>query len=182
MSIFSFKMFGILEIRIPRCCNSGWKTCSGGGLLPKVLLGLFCSVGFPGWYLLCYVFARSVFLGGVSRRGFDGSSWKNIFFIRYPKFQLKNAWNLYSLNFAIIWRIKLNKCLFSSQFSTFGVELCQKSTVWCLFIPKKLRLSATIWKFSDYLPEMSGILDTRILPFCNSSLGPTFNIMRTLFD
>ena len=84
-------MFVILEIRKPHCCNSGGKRWSGGGLLPKVLLGLFCSVGFPGWYLLCYVFARSVFLGGVSRRGFDGSSWKNIFFIRYPKFQLKNA-------------------------------------------------------------------------------------------
>ena len=32
-----------------------------------------------------------------------------------------------------------------------------------------LRLSATVWKCPDFLPEMSGILDTRILPFCNSA-------------
>ena len=33
-----------------------------------------------------------------------------------------------------------------------------------------LRLIATIWKCQDYLLEMSGILDTRILTYCNPAL------------
>ena len=40
---------------------------------------------------------------------------------------------------------------------------------WSLFMPKMLRLAAIIWKCPDFLPEMSGILDTRIPPFCNSA-------------
>ena len=44
-------------------------------------------------------------------------------------FNEKNVRILYLLNFAVNWRIELKKCLFSYQFSSFGVELCHKSTV-----------------------------------------------------
>ena len=40
-------------------------------------------------------------------------------------------------------------------------------------MPKMLRLAATIWKCPDFLPEISGILDTRIRPFCNSGYNLT---------
>ena len=35
-------------------------------------------------------------------------------------------------------------------------------------MPKMLRLAATIWKCPDFFSEMSGILVTRIPPFCTS--------------
>ena len=46
-------------------------------------------------------------------------SCKKTFFTRYPDFQPKNVRIMFLLNFSIIWRIKLNKCLFSSQFSLY---------------------------------------------------------------
>ena len=46
-----------------------------------------------------------------------------------------------------------------------------------LSMPNMLRLVSTIWKCPDFLPEMSGFLDTRIPPFCNSgwSQEPTLS-------
>ena len=102
---------------------------------------------------------------------FDGrhpQSCKKNFSIRYPNFLLKNVWTLYLLNYAIKWRIILKNVCFLPQFSSFGVELCHESTVMKPFYAKMLKLTATIWKCPDFLPEMSGILDTRIPTYCNS--------------
>ena len=66
--------------------------------------------------------------------------------------------------------MKFVKCLFSSQIYSFGVKLCQNQKNCSLFMPNMLGLAATIWKCPDFLPEMSGILDTRIPPFCNSGV------------
>ena len=77
-------------------------------------------------------------------------SCKKTFFVRYPDIQLKNVRILYLLNFAIIWPIKLNKCLFSSQFSSFGVELFQKSTVLEPFYAKNAKFSCNYLKMSGF--------------------------------
>ena len=58
------------------------------------------------------------------------------------------------LNLAIILHMELNICLCSSQFSSFGVELCHKSTELKHFMPNILRFAATIWKCLDFRPEM----------------------------
>ena len=50
--------------------------------------------------------------------------------------------------------MKLNKCLFSSQFSSFGVELCHKSIVLQPFMLNMRLLAVTILKCPDFLPEM----------------------------
>ena len=47
---------------------------------------------------------------------------------------------MYFLNFAKIWRIILNKCLFSSQVYSFGVELCHKLTVLKPFYAKYAKI------------------------------------------
>ena len=39
-----------------------------------------------------------------------------------------------------------------------------------LFLDKHSKIIATIWKGPDFLPEMSGILETRIPTYCNSAL------------
>ena len=90
------------------------------------------------------------------------------FFIRYPDFRLKNVRIMILLNVAIIWHIKLRKCLFSAKF--YHLELnCVINQQCCItFMLNMLRLDATIGKCPNFLPEMSGILDTRIPPFCNS--------------
>ena len=62
---------------------------------------------------------------------------------------------------AVLQNSKLNKCLFSYQFSSFGVEMCHESTVLGTLYCKNA-------KRQDFFPEMSCILDTRIPPFCNS--------------
>ena len=46
--------------------------------------------------------------------------------------------------------------------------MCHKEPILYPFMPAILRLAATIWKCPDFLPEMSGILDTRIQTFYNS--------------
>ena len=63
--------------------------------------------------------------------------------------------------FATLWQMILKKCLFSSQVYSVGVEQC-----WNLFMPNMLRFAETVWKCPDFLPEMSGILDTRIPTLC----------------
>ena len=93
-------------------------------------------------------------------------SCKKTFFLRYLDFLWKIGPNLYVLNFAKIWYIKFKKCLVSLLFSSFGVELCQKSTV--PFYSKYSKISSNYLKMSGFLLEMSDILDTRILPFGNS--------------
>ena len=77
-------------------------------------------------------------------------SCKKTFFVRYLYFQLKNVWILYLLNFAIIWPMKLNKCSFSSQFSSFGVELFKKSTVLEPFYAKNAKFSCNYLKMSRF--------------------------------
>ena len=78
---------------------------------------------------------------------------------KYPNFVCADA-----------WRIELNKCLFSSQFFSFWVELCHKSTVLEPFYSKNAKVSATIGKCPNFLPEMSGILYTRIRLFATLML------------
>ena len=57
---------------------------------------------------------------------------------------------MYLLNVSIIWRIKLNKCMFSSQFYSLNCVLIQQC---CRhFMKNMLRLAATIWKFFQNCP------------------------------
>ena len=56
---------------------------------------------------------------------------------------------------------KFKKCLFSSQFHSFGVELYHNSKVLYRFYAKYAKI---IWKCPHFLSEISSILDTRIRP------------------
>ena len=57
------------------------------------------------------------------------------FFRPVSRFSKKNVKILYLLNFALIYCMKLKKCLFSSRIWSFGVELCQHCK--SLFIKNK---------------------------------------------
>ena len=85
-------------------------------------------------------------------------------FVQYPGFQLENFQIMYLLNVAIIWT---NAC-FLLNFIHVELKIVIDEQFCSRFCPTMVRLAATIWKCPEFLPEMSGILDTRIQPFCNS--------------
>ena len=80
--------------------------------------------------------------------------WSHTFFVRYLGFQLKDVRIMQLPNFAIIWHIKLNKCLFSSKFSSFGVELCHKSTVLLTFYAKYVKMSRNYFIMSGFFSKI----------------------------
>ena len=89
---------------------------------------------------------------------------------QYLDFQLKNVWIM-----CICWNlpkydawIRTNGCFL---LNILHLELNCAINQHCFihFVPNMLRLAATIWECPDFLPEMSGILDTRIPTYCNTA-------------
>ena len=66
---------------------------------------------------------------GKSKAPFRSSELQKDFFRPVSRYSTKKCPYLVSAEFCHNMTIKLDKCLFSSQFSSFGVELFQKSTV-----------------------------------------------------
>ena len=65
-------------------------------------------------------------------------------------FSTKNARIMYLLNLAKIWRMKFNKCYFSSQFSSLGVKLCHISNVVQPLYAKYANISNNTLKMSRF--------------------------------
>ena len=87
---------------------------------------------------------------------------KRLFSFSIQIFNNKNVRILCLLNVAINWHIKLNKRFFLINFLHLEVNCVKNQQYLSLFMPKMIRLAATIWKCPDFLHEMSCILDTRI--------------------
>ena len=93
---------------------------------------------------------------------------KKTILVRYTDLWLTNVEIKHLVNFLIILRIKVNIWLVLSYLYSFGVQLCLNSTECILFMPKMLIFVTNILKCSDFIKEISGILDFRILTFCKS--------------
>ena len=72
--------------------------------------------------------------------------------------------------FVQYWNYVFDKFRLNIMHNSIHLELkCVLNEQYCsLFMANMLRYVATISKCPDFLQKMSGILDTRIPPFCNS--------------
>ena len=97
-------------------------------------------------------------------------------FLIFPRFLFANV-KKQSPNFAFIAYCYnmmhgfINVC-FLLNFINLELIFVINQQFWRQFMPERVRLAATIWKCPNFLPEMSGILDTRISSFKTLPKGP----------
>ena len=96
---------------------------------------------------------------------------KTFFFVRYLDFKLKKVRILYFLNFVMIWKGNWIKTCFLLNFIHLKINFVINQQFCSLFYANWAKICSNYMKkYPGYLTKMSGILDTRILPFCNSEV------------